>query len=110
MNKQTIIVTIAFILFCAYFVIIHMLDKIKRKRLMEKYNDPIIVNKLMKQIFWQGETAEQLHDSLGAPIEVNHIVLKTKNKEVWKYDKTGKNRFGLKITLENDIVIGWDQK
>lgn len=37
-------------------------------------------------------------------------VLKTKTKEVWKYKPTGKNRYALKITLEDDEVIGWDQK
>lgn len=82
----------------------------KRERLMEKYHDERLVDKLMQRMFWQGQSEEQLIDSLGRPLDIDQKVLKTKTKEVWKYNETGKNRYGLKITLENGEVIGWDQK
>ena len=51
-----------------------------------------------------------LIDSLGQPQDIDTKVLKTKKKEIWKYNHNGGNRFGLRITLDNDIVVGWDQK
>tara|TARA_Y100000782_G_scaffold36115_1_gene40417 strand:+ start:43681 stop:43917 length:237 start_codon:yes stop_codon:yes gene_type:complete len=77
---------------------------------MLKYHDEKIVNALMDKSFWQGQTAEQLMDSLGKPQDIDQKVLKTKKKEIWKYNHRGSNRYGLRITLDNDIVVGWDQK
>lgn len=88
----------------------HYTTKWRRKRLMEKYKNEKIVDLIMKKSFWQGQTEEQLIDSLGRPLDIDQKVLKTKTKEVWKYNRTAKNRYGLKITLENAEVIGWDQK
>lgn len=85
-------------------------QKWKRERLMAKYCDEALVDKLMKGMFWQGQTEGQLLDSLGHPLDIDQKVLKTKTKEVWKYQETGKNRYALKIILENSEVVGWDQK
>jgi uncharacterized membrane protein len=82
----------------------------KRIRLMMKYKDDELVESLMDETFWQGQTAAQLMDSLGEPLDVDQKVMKTKVREVWKYEQTGKNRYGLKITLEDGFVVGWDQK
>ena len=64
----------------------------------------------MNKNFWQGQTAEQLIDSLGRPEDIDQKILKTKKKEIWKYNHQGGNRYGLRITLDNDHVVGWDQK
>ena len=77
---------------------------------MEKYGDSVLVEKLMSKSFWQGQTEGQLIDSIGKPLDIDQKVLKTKTKEVWKYNETGKKRYALKITLENGEVAGWDQK
>lgn len=82
----------------------------RRMRLTMKYRDEQLVQNLLDERFWQGQTAEQLRDSLGEPLDIDQKVLKTKVKEVWKYEQTGKNRYGLKITLDNGIVVSWDQK
>ncbi|PKN66998.1 MAG: DUF2845 domain-containing protein, partial [Deltaproteobacteria bacterium HGW-Deltaproteobacteria-10] len=37
-------------------------------------------------------------------------VLKTKTKKTWKYHQQGTNRFGLRVTVENGYVVGWDKK
>ncbi|MGB0206070.1 MAG: hypothetical protein ACPF9K_13635 [Neptuniibacter sp.] len=84
--------------------------KLKKERLLEKYGDEQLVDKLMQGMFWQGQPEEQLLDSLGKPLDIDQRVMKTKTKEVWKYDETGKNRYALKITLENGEVVGWDKK
>lgn len=64
---------------------------------------------MSKQI-WQGQTAAQLVDSIGSPSAIDNKLLKTKKKEIWKYHPTSPTRFNLKITLEDDIVVGWDKK
>ena len=81
-----------------------------REALMAKYHDKQLVEDLMNESFWQGQTAEQLIDSLGNPHDIDQKILKTKKKEVWKYNHQGGNRYALRITLDNDYVVGWDQK
>jgi len=82
----------------------------RQATLMAKYHDPQIVDKIMRQVFWVGQSQEQLLDSLGPPADTDQKVMKTKVKEIWKYNQTGVNRFGLRITIEDKIVLGWDQK
>ncbi len=77
---------------------------------MRKYGDATIVQRIIKKQIWQGATGEQMVDSLGKPADIDETVMKTKIKTVWKYHKTGKNRYKLRVTLENDIVIGWEFK
>ncbi len=78
----------------------------KRARLIMKHKDDELVEMRMKEKFWVGQTKEQLIDSLGEPLAVDQKVLKTKVKEVWKYEQTGKNRYGLRITLDDGVVVG----
>jgi len=85
-------------------------NKKRGEELMEKYQDSELVEALMSRSFWQGQTSEQLTDSLGPPQDIDQKILKTKKKEVWKYNHQGGNRYGLRITLDDDKVVGWDQK
>jgi len=78
--------------------------------LRTKYGDEIIVQRIMQRQFWQGQTMEQLRESLGDPPSVDNNIFKTKKREVWKYQPNGKNRYRLRVTLDNDVVVGWDQK
>ena len=82
----------------------------RRRQLTEKYGDPEVARRIMKRELWQGETQEQLLESLGTPADTDQKVLKTKSKEVWKYRPVGKNRFGLKVTLDDGIVVASDSK
>lgn len=93
-------------------VIWYQMAKTKKRReaLLNKYQDKELVEALMRQTFWQGQSAGQLVDSLGRPHDIDQKLLKTKKKEVWKYDHQGGNRYGLRITLDDDLVVGWDQK
>lgn len=101
-------------LFVAVVVIAAMINshltKKRREQLLAKYGDLKIVDMIMQKMFWQGQTPEQLIDSLGRPVDVDRKVLKTKTKEVWKYNQTGRGRFGLRITVEDGYVVGWDKK
>jgi len=85
-------------------------EKARRTELMNKYGDEKLVEAIMNRSYWQGQTVEQLSDSLGHPADIDEKVLKTKKKEVWKYHRMGGNRFGLRITIENGQVVGWDEK
>ena len=80
-------------------VAVYYQQKWKRERLMAKYGDGALVEKIMNGMYWQGQTEGQLLDSLGRPLDIDQKVLKTKTKEVWKYQETGKNRYALKIIL-----------
>lgn len=82
----------------------------RRKQLLEKYGNEELVEKLMNSMFWVGQSSTQLLDSLGNPEDIDQKILKTKKKEVWKYNHQGGNRYGLRITLDNDEVVGWDKK
>jgi hypothetical protein len=82
----------------------------KRKMLMQKYNDVNVVNKIMGKVIWEGETAEQLIYSLGRPKGVDQKYLKSRTREIWKYGQTSRTRFGLRVTLDNGVVAGWDKK
>ena|SRR5437867_2067293 len=84
--------------------------KARLEYLRNKYKDETIVQKIVSGYFWQGQTAAQVLDSLGQAADIEQSVLKTKKKEVWKYRHQGSNRYGLRIILENNVVIGWDQK
>jgi hypothetical protein len=84
----------------------------RRKRLevlRRKYPEEIVQRILGGQI-WQGQTEEQLIDAIGSPAEVDTKVLKTIQREIWKYGRISAKRFRLRITVENGMVTGWDQK
>jgi hypothetical protein len=84
--------------------------QLRRASLIQKYGNESIADRIMAKRFWVDMTQEQLLDSLGRPLDIDQKVLKTKTKEIWKYSQTGTNRYALRITLENKIVIGWDDK
>lgn len=85
----------------------------KRARLRylrDKYQNEHIVQNILSKRIWIGQTSEQLTDSLGYPAATDHKHLKTKTRDIWKYGHQGANRYGLRITVENDAVTGWDSK
>ncbi len=82
----------------------------RRKHLIERYSDPGIADRIMQAQLWRGQTAEQLREALGKPADVDQTVLKTKTKEVWKYQPTGKRRYAVKVTLDDGVVVGWEDK
>jgi uncharacterized membrane protein len=94
--------------------VIVALRQVSKKQRIEylrtKYGDEEIVQRIMNRTIWQGQSSEQVADSLGNPVEIDNKVLKTKKKEIWKYEHQGGTRFNLRITLDNDIVVGWDKK
>lgn len=92
-------------------IVIKVLSKSKKRSyLIQKYNDSEIADKILQSKVWVGQTAEQLIDTLGQPKDVDVKVLKTKKKEIWKYQHQRGNQYKLRITLDDDVVVGWDKK
>ncbi|MEH6467582.1 MAG: hypothetical protein V7722_08110 [Porticoccus sp.] len=56
--------------------------KKRRSELVNKYQDEELVDNLMRKMFWQEQTADQLRDSLGKPHDIDRKILKTKKKEI----------------------------
>ena len=98
--------------FILFFVVVgiyrHYKAKWRKARLMKKYRNEGLVNKLMEESCWQGQTEGQLLDSLGRPSVIEESVMKTRVKETWKYNKTGKDQYATSVILENGLVVGWD--
>lgn len=94
----------------SYFIYKFVQKKNYEKRIHAKYIDNDIATKVISNQIWQGQTEEQLKDSLGYPVDIDRTVLKTKTKEVWKYHKKSAKRYGLKVMLDNGIVTGWENK
>lgn len=71
----------ALLIFLAYLT----WQRRKRRRLLllEKYGDPNIVERILQRMYWQNQTAEQLRDSLGTPVDIDHHVLKSTTRETW---------------------------
>ena len=88
----------------------HLQGKKRTEQLLNKYRDEEIVSRILLRHFWQGQTAEQLVDSVGNPVSVDRKTLVSRKREIWKYNQRGRNRYGLRVTLDDDVVIGWDQK
>jgi hypothetical protein len=82
----------------------------RRKILMAKYNDETAVDKIMKHTIWKGMTASQLVDALGEPELKEQKVLKTKTTETWKYGQKTRARFKWRISLDDGVVTGWEEK
>ena len=100
---------------CGAGVLLFIWQKVRRnskrlKFLRDKYKDEEVVQRIFHHRFWQGQTSEQLIDSLGKPASIDKKVFKMNTRDTWKYDPRGVNRYGLRITLDDGIVIGWDQK
>ncbi|MHB1793635.1 MAG: hypothetical protein ACYCPO_01600 [Acidobacteriaceae bacterium] len=73
--------------------------------LRAKYEDEAIVQRIIGWQLWQGQTMEQLLDSVGRPPSIDSNLLKTRKREVWKYHPSGKGRYRTRVTLDDDVVV-----
>lgn len=78
----------------------------QRATLLAKYHDSQIVDMIMRHMFWQGQSQEQLLDSLGRPADIDQKVMKTKVKEIWKYNQTGESLLNLKNQQSQPLNLG----
>ena len=78
--------------------------------LLNKYRNPDMVQALLAGEYWVGQHHEQLRDALGLPAAIDYKNMATRQREIWKYQSSGVNRYKLKITLDDGTVTGWDSK
>ncbi|WP_437601906.1 hypothetical protein WMF28_09895 [Sorangium sp. So ce590] len=71
---------------------------------------PDLAARIYRGELWVGMTAGMLMHSKGPPEDIDEKVLKTKTKHVYKYVQTGINRYALRVTLDDGVVTGWDDK
>ena len=83
--------------------------ELRRASLTARFDDETSSRILAGQI-WIGQTGEQLREALGEPLDIDEKVMKTKRREVWKYDQKSANRFNTRVTLENGLVTGWERR
>lgn len=65
--------------------------------------------RIQRKEVWQGETAEMLLASFGKPLDVKEHVLKKSTKHTYCYQRIARNRYGLRVHLEDGTVVGWDK-
>ena len=68
-------------------------------------------SKINDKKIWQGMTKEMLIASKDAPGDIDETVYKTKTKAAYFYEpyrtKQGNTRYKFRVSLENDVVVGW---
>lgn len=69
---------------------------------------PEIAQAIMQGRIWQGATEEMLRESLGPPAGMDEKVMKSKVRRVFKYQPASGNRYGLRVTVEDGYVVGWE--
>ncbi|MDH0120839.1 hypothetical protein N7325_13555 [Stutzerimonas stutzeri] len=94
----------------AYLMVTHKNKANRLSMLRQKYGDESIVQKILSGTVWVEMSQDQLIDSIGSPAAIDQKHLKTKTREVWKYYPQGKSRYGLRITIDDGRVTGWDSK
>lgn len=99
------------IIFVGASLLVTSKSEVRRyQNLIARFGDQEVAYRIMNSMYWQGQTAEQLEESLGRPVAIDKSVKRNGTKDIWKYFQTSKSRFSLRITLENDKVTGWDDK
>ncbi|MFU6377862.1 hypothetical protein ACM792_21985 [Metapseudomonas otitidis] len=85
-------------------------SRARRVAYLRKKYDEDTVKRILNGTIWERMTEEQLVDCIGRPLAIDHKNLKTIDRQVWKYYRRGVNRYGLRVTIENGRVSGWDSK
>ena len=82
----------------------------REKHSIEKYGQTD-GSKINDKKIWQGMTKEMLIASKDAPGDIDETVYKTKTKAAYFYEpyrtKQGNTRYKFRVSLENDVVVGW---
>ncbi len=84
--------------------------RMRREELVARFGSEEIADAVIASKVWQGMSKDQLLESWGTPEDIDTKVYKMKTSETWKYGEIGKNRYSSKVFLENDFVVGWDQR
>jgi hypothetical protein len=100
-------ILIALGIFTAFIIFILVTTSRRRDALLARYNDPEVVEKIMHECVWGGQTADQLADALGRPRDVERRELPHLVQEVWRYDSDGLRK-PKAVILEYGKVVEWE--
>lgn len=85
-------------------------ERLRREMIEQAYaNSPYKLDILNGSIR-QGMTANMVVSAWGPPAAIDRKVLKTKTKEILKYGPGPGRSFANKVTIEDGIVVGWEQR
>lgn len=79
----------------------------RRDALVLKYGAEV-ADQIIRGAIWDGETEEQLRESLGEPHVKDFARIENGKREVWKYNHVAAGKFRLRVTVENGIVVAWE--
>lgn len=82
----------------------------RRTRLMKKYQDSELVDRIMNKSIWHGQTSDQLLEAMGTPVSIDRKVIRSRVQEAWKYRQIRKGIYAVRIFVEDDVVVGWYQQ
>lgn len=82
------------------------LDRIWRT-LVEKFDEET-ARRVLDSELRIGDSREVVEAIFGEPEDVSERVMKSKTRHVLKYGRLNARSFAMKITLEDDVVVGWD--
>ena len=105
-----------------FSIILYIIESItisyRKDKLIKKYGDEEVAEKIIERLIWQGQTEEQLLDSVGKPTFFIHDYQGERVKEIWRYEhsipKHGRFRsFGdlppdFEVFIENSKVVSWE--
>jgi len=80
----------------------------KAARLLSKYRDRGIVDRLMTGMPWDGMTRDMLIDLAGPPVRIDRVTKKSVDTEVYIYERKPVRGFRRRVTLTDGVVNGWE--
>lgn len=69
-----------------------------------------VAERVLRGEVWQGQTAEMLVEACGQPADTDERVMKKATRHVYKYKPLGGRRYALRVTLEDGVVVGWEDR
>ncbi|MBP3139112.1 hypothetical protein ACTFQ5_20955 [Aliivibrio fischeri] len=90
-------------------LVVIFIEKRRKNYLLSKYMDEYVVEQILKNRIWQGQTKEEVEDSIGLPVKIERTVFKHNITECWKYKKR-KGEYSFLVLFENGEVVGWHEK
>lgn len=78
--------------------------EVRQERLLLKYLDDSLVERILRHETWPGQTEEQLVDAIGIP-DLVETVSESAHHKIFHYEDIGNNKFKSSIRLINGTVV-----
>ena len=85
----------------------------KRKKRFEELHarfGPEAAEYIYDEKLFLGMTKEMLLEAWGEPADIVEENVRSKIKQTWKYNQVGVNRYEDRVSLEDDVVVGWKSR